>query len=44
MKFLTKLALISLFVIGLASSSHHKSTVPVYEVPSIAKNNSVIIY
>lgn len=49
MKFLHKLAIISvvLFVIGLASSNHHKSKsrsrVPVYEVPSIKKNNSVCI-
>ena len=43
MKFLPKIAIISvvLFVITLANSSTHRAKVPVYEVPSIAKNNSV---
>jgi hypothetical protein len=46
MKFITKLLIISvvLLVIGLVSSNHHKSRVPEYEVPSILKNNNVIIY
>ena len=43
MKFLPKLAIISvvLFIIGFASSSKHLSKEPVYEVPSIGKNNNV---
>ena len=45
MKFITKLLIISLvsFVIGLASSNKHRSRVPDYEVPTITKNNNVII-
>ena len=42
MKFLTKIAIISvvLFVVEFASASHHLSKEPVYEVPSIGKNNN----
>lgn len=45
MKFLQKLAIVSIliFVIGFASSNTLKSQEPVYEVPSIEKNNSVNI-